>query len=555
MAVRIPTARGDVLAAMAVMDTERRQAAIANVDHFVQERESLGDYLAAVHRTDAGTPAIPPAHLRQVIAAIEDDSLGHTLIIAPPGSAKTLTMLAACGWHLGRDIEQHIGYLSLTADQARLRSLAVRDTITGSPEYRSIFPKTERDPGKRWTDMQWFLWRPDRSDKDPSLLASGAGGPIQGARMDRIVLDDIADPENMATALQRQKLIYWLTNVVKTRLTPRGRMIMICTRWDADDPAAWAMREGWRVIRIQAVQEDPTTGLKRSYWPERFPLHRIDCLAAGAPAHGTGDPTWEHSEERPEAPCWVERDAAGNVVQLGRCIRSGMSAREFNLVYQGETTDEESAIFKRQYWRYWPPEQPFQATRGALFVDLAHEEKTEADYTVISRWLMKPAAFLCTDVIRRRLEFPEVLGLLRGLVKSDMPEHEWPTRPEVLSILAARGRLTRLDPAPYAGMSIVIENVPGSKATIQTLKREVPGVIAWKIQSRLGTSKLARANSIIHLAEAGNVYLLGGALWLGDFVEEHAAFRGNGSTHDDQVDTTTTALLRFTGGGVLQTWS
>lgn len=553
---RIPRSLGPSFTAQAILEATRRRELVAHVEDFTSERTALGSYIPAIHRTDATPPqpAVPPPHMREVIEALEDDTLGHTLIISPPGSAKTLTMLGACGWWLGLNPAQHIGYLSLTADQARLRSVAVRDIIASSPQYRAIFPETERDPAKSWTETRWFLWRPDRGDKDPSMFATGTGGPIQGARLDRIVLDDIADPENMATPLQRMKLLAWLNQVVKTRLTPQGRMIMICTRWHVDDPAAWAMKEGWKVIRIKAVQED-TQG-KRSYWPERWPLHRIDCIAAGAEGHGQGDPEWEASEERPEPPCWVERDPQGNVQRLGRCVRAGMSTREFNLVYQGDTTDDESAIFKRQFWRYWPAGQEFPASRGALFVDLAHEEKTEADYTVIARWLMGQAAFMPTHVIRRRFEFPEVVALLRGLVKGQMPPHEWPRHHDVLTILAGLGRYRPQDPPPFPNMSIVIESTPGSKALIQTLKREVPGVIGWKIQSRLGQSKLARANSVVYLLEAGNVYIPEGAIWSGDFVEEHAAFRGNdNSGHDDQVDTTTMALLRFTGGGVLRTWS
>lgn len=556
---RIPAEALATLLQVTGMEAQRVAGLRANIEEYRDERDSLASYLPAVHRTDDSPPqpATPPEHVRAFIEAIEDDSLGNTVIIAPPGSAKTLTCIAGAGWRLGRNPNLHIGYLSNTGPQASARSVAVRDTISSSPDYRAIFPDAEPDRAKSWTEARWFLWRADRGDKDPSMLAAGTGGPIQGARMDLIFLDDIADPENMATPYQREKVVAWLNNVVKTRLTPQGRMIMICTRWHVEDPAGWAIKEGWRVIRVKAVQEDAATGSKSSYWPKRWPLYRIDCTAAGAEAHGLGDPSWEPSDGRPEPPCWVERDALGNVTALGRCMRSGMSQREYNLVYQGDTTDDSAALFKRSYWRYLPRGEQFAASRGALFVDLAHEEKSENDFTSIARWLAgtvdRLPAYYISHMIKRRFEFPEVVALLRGLVKPGLKPEEWSRNTDVLTILRSLGRNLPSDPAPFPNMSVVIEKTPGSAALIQTLRRELPGVIAWTIRSRFGGSKLGRANSVVHLAEARNLWLPEGAIWTGDFIEEHASFP-NG-VHDDQVDTTTMALLRFTGGGVLQTTS
>ncbi len=559
---RIPKQALDTLLVQALLEAQQLTALQERVEEWHDEREDLASYMPAVHRTDDDPPqpAIPTEHIRLFLDTIADDSLGHTLIIAPPGSAKTLSCIAGAGWLLGKNPNLHIGYLSETHTQAASRSVAIRDTIAENPDYRAIFPEAQPDRTKSWTEGRWFLWRNDRGDKDPSMYATGAGGPIQGSRLDYIFLDDIASLKNMATAEQRQKVITWLNQIVKTRLSPRGRLIMICTRWHHEDPAAWAMGEGWKVVRIKAVEEDVATGVKRSYWPTRWPLYRIDCIAAGAEDHGQGDPTWEYSEGRPQAPCWVERNQDGEIIRQGRCLRSGMTQREFNLTYQGDTTDDSASIFKRGDWRYWPRTQPFPVDRGALFVDLAHEEKTEADYTVVSRWLSGQAKYLCTDVIRRRWEFPEVLALLRGLVKPQMPAHEWPDNLEVLKVLHSYGRYrpngnTPECQPPFPNMSIVIERTPGSKGLIQTLKREVPGVLGWGIASRYGPSKLGRANSIAHLVEAHNVYLLEGAPWIGDFIEEHAIFDGSNDNHDDQVDTTTMALLRFTGGGVLTTSS
>jgi hypothetical protein len=114
-------------------------------------KKSLAVYMGAVHMTEAGRPAIPPKHLKeQVIPVIENDSLGNTVIIAPPGSAKTTAMIAAGGWWIGRDPTQHIAFISNTGGQAGRRSVSIRDTIESNPAYHAIFPHVKPNSSRGW---------------------------------------------------------------------------------------------------------------------------------------------------------------------------------------------------------------------------------------------------------------------------------------------------------------------------------------------------------------------------------------------------------------------
>lgn len=485
-----------------------------HVDEWSLERDDLRSYIPVVHRTDQGTPAYPPEHLLQIIATLQDDSLGNTVIIAPPGSAKTNTTIAACEWWLGRDPTQHIGYFSTTATQANRRSVAVRDTIAKTQTFAAIFPEVLPDYRKGWAENEWYLQRPDLNDKDASFMAGGVGAAIQGSRLDRVLLDDIADKKNMATALLREKAIEWLRETVLTRLSPTGRAVMICTRWNVDDPAGWAIKQGWRVIHIKGLSD-----AGESYWPSRWPVNKIACPGD---LHSQADAEWMPSEEQPFPPCWVDRDEEGQIVAQGNCAKFILGSRGFNLTWQGMTTDDDSAIFKRSYWKFYDSLAGISQAVVGIFVDLAHEEKTEADYTAIAVWRFIPPHFYVVEAIKRRLEFPEVLDLLRILVGFE---------------------------GPYRNYPIFIEETPGSKPLIQVLRREVPGVQGWRIEGR---SKRARAEATVTFAEAGNVLLPRDAPWVQDWIEEHAAFPTG--EHDDQVDTTTMALLRFTRGGTVTTW-
>ena len=98
--------------------------------------------------------------------------------------------------------------------------------------------------------------------------------------------------------------------------------------------------------------------------------------------------------------------------------------------------------------------------------------------------------------------------------------------------------LSQKFPHTYAKL---IEDKANGSAVIQMLQHEIPGILPVNPEG----GKVARAQAVSPLVEAGNVYLPhpGYAPWVADFIEECAAFP-NGA-HDDQVDAMTQALLRW----------
>ena len=417
----------------------------------LEARDRLPLFLPLVYRTDSGRAAFPPSHsLEYFIPALCDDTLGNVAIVAPPGSAKTLTAMAACAWQLGRDPTQHIGYVTNTTFQARQRSVAIRDAIQ-TPAFQTIFPTVKPDKSKGWSEDDWFLERPDKADKDPTFTAAGVGSPILGARFNRIYLDDIADEENMATEFQRDKLRQWLNRTLMSRLTPGGRAIMICTRWAEDDPVEWATERGWTIVHFPAINDDGS-----SYWPEHWP---IDAILAR------------------------KRD---------------MDARGFALMYQGVITNDESAIFHRDWWKRGSP--PEGLLVGGNFVDMAHTTKSSSDYSVVLTAVTDGLNLWVLDVQRLRVEYPEL---------------------EEAVVLTGQS----------SKLPIYVEDTPGTKPLIQRLQRALPGVLPLSLQGR---DKESRARAASPYVRSGNVYLPLHAPWADEFIEELAAFPK--ARHDDQVD-------------------
>ena len=443
-------------------------------------RRRLAVYIGLVHRTDDGTQALPPRHLEEVvIPAIMDDSLGDTLIVAPPGSVKTNTMIGACAWWLGQDPTIHVAYVCNTGPEAEKRSLAIRDTVEQNGFYRRIFPGAVPDPKRGWAANAWYLQRPNKMDKNPSLSAFGVGGGL-GARLHRLVLDDIADEDNQKTELQRKNLHSWMAQTLSTRMHPtKGRIIMICTRWHEDDPAAYAIEKGWHVIRIPALDEKG-----ESYWPGYFPSAFLSC-------------------------------ADGNHSVSGQCCkRKELGALGFARQYMGVVENDESNIFKRQWWHR--SDGVPAILRGVITIDTAgwDNQSDRGDFAAVcvAGWDGEKTHIL--DVIKDRLSFNEVERLIQD-VRTEFP------------------------------YNVVVEDVPWAKPLIDRLRVSLGwGVIPWKVQGR---SKFNRAQSVSPLVEDGSVLIPAEGRWVQPFIDELALFPDG--KHDDQVDAFVMAVSYLTRGG------
>jgi predicted phage terminase large subunit-like protein len=144
--------------------------------------------------------------------------------------------------------------------------------------------------------------------------------------------------------------------------------------------------------------------------------------------------------------------------------------------------------------------------RADPVLDCSFKDLDTSDYVVDQVWAR------LGDQIRRRMDCPATVKAVRDLTE------KWP------------GTVAKL-----------IEDKANGSAVIQMLQHEIRGLLPVNPHG----GKVARAQVISPLVEAGNVYLLypDYAPWVNDFIEECAQFP-NGA-HEDQVDAMTQALLRW----------
>lgn len=257
-------------------------------------RRSFFAYMAFVHETDMDDAyegaAVPAPHHMQMLEILTDESLKHAVILAPRDAAKTTLVQGYLEWKLGRASRSgdkrwanrfRALYVSATAAQAYRVSNGIRETILSNPNFQATFPEIK--PHKRkFGEEEWKIQ--GNTIKDANFTAMGMDGPSVGTRANIVILDDISDPNNTGSQLQRLRVHDRLTEVISpiSEFVPNSRVIMVATRWHWEDGVAWAQKRNWKVLKIQAIQQDEE-GNDISYWPARVPLETLYELRKAGP--------------------------------------------------------------------------------------------------------------------------------------------------------------------------------------------------------------------------------------------------------------------------------
>jgi predicted phage terminase large subunit-like protein len=206
-------------------------------------------------------------------------------------------------------------------------------------------------------------------------------------------------------------------------------------------------------------------------------------------------------------------------------VKASLSSQKWQAQWQQQPTNDEGAILKREWWQRWPSEDPPLVEYIIQSYDTAYSKKESADYSVITTWGVfvrdqdSGPNIILLDVKKGRWDFPELKRIAREEYKTWNPDN------------------------------VLIE----AKATGITLQQElrrvgIPVTMYSPGGRRAGQDKVSRANSIAPILESGMVWAPE-TEWADELIEECAAFP-NGD-HDDMVDSTTQALMRFRAGNFI----
>lgn len=213
------------------------------------------------------------------------DAHRRAILFSPVEHGKTQHMIGRIVKQLGDDPNKRIAVISNTAEpHARKIVNAVRQHIEQNPRVRALYPnlRPSTREGDPWGQFALTVQR-DTIAKEPSLQGSGLFGPINGARLDGVLLDDILDFENTRTPEQIAKVLEWLDSTVFTRVQPDGWVWWIGTPWNPQDPMHQvAKRKAWASKTYSAVlNPDDDMDSWKPLWPQQFPVKRLQEIFDG----------------------------------------------------------------------------------------------------------------------------------------------------------------------------------------------------------------------------------------------------------------------------------
>jgi len=257
------------------------------------------------------------------------------LINIPPNHAKSITITVDyVTWQVVRNPNFRVLIVSQTQQLAADFLYAIKQRLT-HPMYESLQQAYAAGVGFNSKSASWQATRVtfgtelrESSEKDPNIEAIGIGGQIYGKRADMIIVDDAVTLKN---ANEFEKQIRWLTQDVRSRLNPTGKLVVIGTRVAAMDLYRELRNEDrypgglvpWKYLAMPALletHEDPDKW--ETLWP-----------ASDAPFDGQME---SDKNEDGLYPRWNGRNLYNE--------RQAMDASTWALVYQQQDISDD-AIF------------------------------------------------------------------------------------------------------------------------------------------------------------------------------------------------------------------
>jgi hypothetical protein len=175
-------------------------------------------------------------------------------------------------WELGRDSSLRFVIVSKSSDMAKKIANQIAQYILASEELHRVFPNLVPDPRYPWNSEQLTVRRSVLS-KDPSVNTLGEGSNTQGARIDRLILDDILTHDNTYTAHMRASTMDRYLDTFPGRMTARGRILGIGNALHPDDLFhTMAKNPRFRAFKYPIVKKDGS-----SIWPRAWPMARIEA--------------------------------------------------------------------------------------------------------------------------------------------------------------------------------------------------------------------------------------------------------------------------------------
>jgi predicted phage terminase large subunit-like protein len=408
--------------------------------------------------------------------------------IAPRHGKSRLVSTFYPAWFLGRNPAKKVMLVSHTADLAVDFGRDIRNLVA-SPDYKAVFPDVSLAVDSK-SAGRW------NTNHKGVFFACGVGSSLAGRGADLLVVDDPHSEQDVLNGNFEvfERAYQWFTYGALTRLMPNASVAVVQTRWHADDLTGRLVKD---------MVQNPETD---QYEVVEFPaILEVEDAQTGQVI---------------EKALWPE---FYDLEALKR-KRASMPQFQWNAQYQQNPTSEEAAIVKREWWQAWLKDEPPECEYIIMTLDAAAETHNRADFTGITTWgvffneEVDAHNVILLNSVKDRFEFPELKR--KALQEYGLWEPD----------------------------SFIVEKKSAGTALYQELRRM--GMPVQEYTPHRGSGdKLARLNSVTDIVASGLCWVPR-TRWAEELVDEVAAFPFG--SHDDLVDCTTMALMRFRQGGFIR---
>ncbi|WP_294364675.1 phage terminase large subunit [uncultured Clostridium sp.] len=255
-------------------------------------------------------------------------------------------------------------------------------------------------------------------DHRGSMLSKGIMAGITGNPGDLIIVDDpIKNRQEAESETYRNRIWEEFLNSIYTRLSAKGIIIVIMTRWHEDDLAGRILKNlphKCKEINIPLEAEENDI-LGREIGDALFPEIGKDNA-------------------------WLKDFKTVYTTEAG--------SRSWNALMQGRPSAADGNLFKREWWKKYTkaPRCPL----NIMTVDATFKDTSKSDYVAIGVWGKRNNEYYKLGLLNKRMGFVETVGAIKEFKRK----------------------------FPFVN-AIYIEDKANGSAIIDVLRRQIQGVIPY----------------------------------------------------------------------------
>lgn len=315
---------------------------------------------------------------------VEKEKHRKILMLEPRGSLKTSCITIG---YTTQQIAKNPNIRVLIASEEFNTSMKFLSEIKGHIENNEEFKKLygvmrgrQKWSEKEITVSARTIWR-----KEPTVTCAGIDVTKVGLHYDLIIVDDPHSSKNITTREQIEKVKIWF-KLLLSLLDPGGKLIVIGTRWHYDDLFGWIIdkererkdkgfKKQYHIKIERAIREDGTY-----LWPERLSKEFLE----------------------------------DQKLDQGPYI--------FSCQYQNEPVDDDSAVFKKSWVKFYNPEELPVLKRIYTTIDPMRDEEGNDYCAMVTCGMSHDWVAYILDVRRAKMDEYDTIQEMLNVYRAWSPE-------------------------------------------------------------------------------------------------------------------------------------